>query len=310
MSLNIVFMGTPDFAVPCLARILKDGHRVRGVLSQPDRPRGRGYGLRPTPVKELALRHSLPVFQPESLRGPSALELLRSLAPDVAVVVAYGKLLPPALLAVPLLGCVNVHASLLPRLRGAAPIQWSVINGDRETGVTTMYLAEEMDTGDMILQRRTPIGESETAGELFSRLSSLGADCLSETLALLEAGTAPRTPQDPTLATYAPMIAKQDGALDFTLPPERLRNLVRGLNPAPCAWTRMAGKLLKVHEVRVVEGFRGEPGEILDAKRLLVACGGGAVELLRVQPEGKGVMDGAAFICGHRGAAGQKLTSV
>ena len=307
MPLNIVFMGTPDFAVPCLARILAEGHRVAGVFSQPDKPKGRGYQTVPTPVKALALTHNLPVFQPASLRGEEAAQLLRELNADAVVVVAYGKLLPKALLEVPPLGCVNVHASLLPHLRGAAPIQRSIIGGDTTTGVTTMYMAEGMDTGDMILRRETPIGEKETAGELFERLAAMGAELLAETLRLIEQGTAPRTPQNEELATHAPMITKQTAALDFTAEPKTLCNLVRGLNPSPCGIAKLNGKQLKIHEAVPVQGFLGEPGAVLHTKRFIVGCGNGAVELLRVQPEGKRVMEGSAFLCGLREPLTEKL---
>ena len=308
MPLNIVFMGTPDFAVPCLARLLADGHRLPAVFSQPDKPRGRGYTLTPPSVKQLALEHAIPVYQPAGLRDGQALSILRELAPDLIVVVAYGKILPPAILELPALGCVNVHASLLPELRGAAPIQWSVINGDTRTGITTMFMAEGLDTGDIILQRETSIGPEETAGELFDRLSLLGAQCLAETLPLLSGGQAPRMPQDDTRATYAPMIDKSVCAIDFTKSAQAICNLVRGLNPAPCAHTHLEGRLLKIHKARPVDACSGEAGALLDTKRLIVGCGDGAVELLTVQPEGKRAMDGAAFACGRKLVGGGKFT--
>jgi methionyl-tRNA formyltransferase len=305
---NIVFMGTPDFAVPCLAAILQAGHAVKGVFCQPDRPRGRGQKPAYPPVKVLAAQHNLPVFQPETLRDEAVTAQLRALAPDLIVVVAYGKILPAEILALPPLGCVNIHASLLPHLRGAAPIQWSVLGGDTETGVTSMYMAKGMDTGDVILQRKTPIGAEETAGELFGRLSALGADCLSETIPLLASGRAPRTPQDPAQVSYAPMITKEMAVLDFALPASTIINWVRGMNPAPMARTLYNGQLLKVLKAAAAPGeYAGAPGELLDRKRLIVGCADGAVELLCVQPQGKKEMSGAAFLNGYRLTPGDRF---
>jgi len=308
MSLRIVFMGTPDFAVPCLARLLEDKHTVVGVITQPDKPRGRGYKLCPPAVKVLAMEKGLPVYQPESLRTGEAGELVARLAPELIVVVAYGKILPPDLLSIPPLGCINVHASLLPHLRGAAPIQWSVIHGDRISGVTTMYLSEGMDAGDVILKADTPIGAEESAGQLFERLSKMGADLLSQTVTLIEKGNAPRTPQNHGAATFAPMITKELARIDFQKPAKAVVNLVRGLCPAPGAHILTDGALLKVYEARGVAGYHGAPGELLDAKRFIVACGSGAVELLSVQPQGKNVMSGSAYLCGKNLTVGQKFT--
>lgn len=306
--MNIVFMGTPDFAVPCLEALLSAGHTVKAVFSQPDRPQGRGYKLCPPPVKVLAEEHGIPVHQPVKLRDGAALALLREYAPDLIVVVAYGRILPVEILELPRYGCVNVHASLLPKLRGAAPIQWSVINGDKTTGITTMYMAEGMDTGDMIFRQETPIGPEETAGELFCRLAPMGAELLVETIRQIEAGTAPRIPQEHSQATLAPMIEKDMACLDFSKSPEELCNLIRGLNPSPAAKTWLEGKLLKVLKAAPVEGYCGKPGEILDKKRFIVACGDGAVEFLTVQPQGKKAMDASACICGRRLADGEKCS--
>ena len=307
--MRIVFMGTPDFAVPCLRRLIDGGHEIAGVFSQPDKPKGRGYALAPTPVKALALEHGLPVHQPAKLRDGAAAQTLRRLAPELAVVVAYGRILPPELLEIPPLGCVNVHASLLPRLRGAAPVQWSVLGGDVRTGVTTMYLAEGMDTGDMILQWETPLGPEETAGELFARLSVLGADCLAETVRLLERGEAPRIPQEEAQATYAPMLTKEMSVIDFSKSAREIGCLVRGMSPAPCARTYLDGKLIKVHRTAPAPGFSGEAGRLLDRRRFVVGCGEReAVELLSVQPEGKRIMEGGAFICGRSLRGNEKLT--
>lgn len=297
--MRIVFMGTPDFAVPVLERILKDGHEVAGVFTQPDKPQGRGYKMTPPPVKELALQHNLPVYQPAKMRDGEALSILQQLAPELVVVVAYGKILPKELLEVPPMGCINVHASLLPKYRGAGPIQWSVINGEKETGVTTMYMAEGMDTGDMILKAATPIGEQETAGQLHDRLSVLGAECLSETLKQLAEGKAPRIPQDDSLCTYAPMLTKELGHLDFTKTAKELHSLIRGVSPWPGAYTFLGDKMLKVHSAKITEGS-GAPGQLLDSKKLIVACGEGALELTEVQLAGAKRMPGEVFLMGRQ----------
>jgi methionyl-tRNA formyltransferase len=298
-------MGTPDFAVPCLEALIDDGHHIQAVFSQPDRPKGRGYKLSPPPVKELAQAHEIPVYQPTKLKDGQVAAFLRALAPDLAVVVAYGRLLPADILSAPRLGCVNVHASLLPRLRGAAPIQWSVIGGDNVTGVTTMYMDAGLDTGDLILARETPIGPDETAGELFDRLSALGARVLRDTIGLIESGTAPRMRQDDTRATYAPMIDKGMAILDFNKTPKEICCLVRGLNPAPMAKTTLDGKLIKILAAAPVPEILGKPGAILDTQRFIVACKDGAVEFLTVQPEGKKAMSGADFIRGKRLQGGE-----
>lgn len=309
MSCRIVFMGTPGFAVPCLQRLLDDGYDVAGVFSQPDKPKGRGYQLAAPPVKELALQYNIPVFQPTKMRDGTALATLQSLQPDLAVVVAYGRILPPELLAVPRLGCINVHASLLPKLRGAAPVQWSVINGDAVTGVTTMYMAEGLDTGDMIMTEKTPIGPEETAEELFDRLSLLGAECLSKTVPLLLSDDAPRRPQNDAEATWAPLLDKSVAKIDFTKTSLEICNLIRGLLPSPVAFTRLDGKLLKIHSARPVAGFSCPAGQILSADPLLVGTVDGAIELVTVQPEGKKAMPGADFARGKRLIPGRMFTA-
>lgn len=304
--MRIVFMGTPDFALPCLARIIADGHQVVGVFTQPDKPRGRGMTLCAPPVKELALAHNIPVYQPTKLRDGTALATMENLAPELVVVVAYGRILPAELLDCPRLGCVNIHGSLLPSYRGAAPIQWTVLNGDPVGGVTSIYMAEGMDTGDIILQMETPVGENETSGQLYQRLAPMGAECLARTIALLESGTAPRRPQDESLATAAPMLEKSMGAVDFSMEAGRLHNLICGLNPWPSASVQVAGKRLLLHESRKLPGS-GKPGELLEDKRLVVACGSGAIELVTVQPEGKGRMSGSAYMNGARLTKGSIL---
>lgn len=304
--MNIVFMGTPQFAVPCLQKLLDAGYPVTGVFTQPDKPKGRGYKLLPPPVKELAMQHDIPVFQPKSVRTEEAMEQLRSCAPDLIVVVAYGKLLPKEVLELPKYGCINVHASLLPRYRGAGPIQWAILNGETETGVTTMYMAEGLDTGDMLEQTRTPIGENETADELYTRLSDIGAETLLTTLKKLEADSLLRTPQDDSLSCYAPILDKNLSPIDFTKDARSIHNQIRGLSSWPAAVTTYKGKRLKVYESRLAEG-RGEPGTVLDPKKFIVACGSGAVQLVSVQYEGGKRMAADAFLRGKPAERGEKL---
>lgn len=299
-DMRIVFMGTPDFAAAILERLISTGRNVVGVFSQPDKPVGRKQIIEPTPVKKLASEHGIPVFQPAKMKDGTALEMMKSLSPDIAVVAAYGRILPKELLDVPPLGCVNVHGSLLPKYRGAAPIQWSVINGDKITGVTTMYMAEGMDTGDMILKLETEIGEDETAGELFDRMAALGADSIEKTLELFDNGAVPRIPQNEAEATMAPMLKKEMGELDFGKSAEEIHNLVRGLCPWPVAFTYVDGKSVKIYKADRVEGYSEAPGELLDEKRFIVGCNDGAVELSIVQPEGKKQMSGGDFIRGKR----------
>lgn len=298
--MRIVFMGTPDFAAVSLQRLLDERFDVAGVFTQPDKPKNRGMKLQPSPVKEIALANGLPVFQPEKMRDGTALAALQGLQPDILVVVAYGRILPDELLAAAPHGAINVHGSLLPKYRGAGPIQWSVIDGEPVTGVTTMYMAEGMDTGDMILKKETPIGENETYGELHDRLAVIGAKALTETIDLIEQGKAPRQPQDDALASYAPMLDKKIAKLDFERPAVELHNLIRGLSPWPVAHTTFGGKLLKVHRAVLAAGFHGQPGQVLDSKRLIVGCSQGALELLEVQMEGGKRMKGEDFLRGRK----------
>lgn len=304
--MRIVFMGTPDFAVPCLQRLLEDGHEVPAVFTQPDKPVGRHAVLTPPPVKQLALSHGIPVYQPTKMRDGTAAALLRELAPDCLVVVAYGRILPQEILDVPPRGCVNIHGSLLPRYRGAAPIQWSVIRGETVTGVTSMFMDAGMDTGDIIDTLTTPIGENETAGELFERLAPLGARLLSTTLAAIADGTVTRRPQNDAEATMAPMLEKAMGRLDLTRPARELHNQVRGMNPWPGAFCTAGGKTLKIHETRVAAGS-GVPGTLLCADPVTVACGEGALQLVTVQPEGKPRMAAKAWLRGARLPQGARL---
>lgn len=304
--MRIVFMGTPDFAVPCLEKILADGHEVPAVFTQPDKPVGRHATLTPPPVKQLALSHGIPVYQPTKMRDGTVAAQLQALAPDCLVVVAYGRILPQAILDVPPKGCINIHGSLLPKYRGAAPIQWSVINGEAVTGVTSMYMDAGMDTGDIIDTITTPIGENETAGELFERLAPLGAELLGRTLHAIENGTAQRTPQDNSRATMAPMLEKGMGRLDFTRPARELHNRVRGMNPWPGCTCTAGDKTLKVHETRLATGH-GAPGELLSLSPVTVACGEDALQLITVQPEGKPRMSAPDWLRGARLQPGDHL---
>ena len=239
--MRVVFMGTPDIAATCLKRILADGFQVVGVYTQPDRPKNRGMKLFPSPVKEVALEHNLPVFQPENFREEETVQQLAELKPDVVAVVAYGRILPQKVLDIAPLGFINIHASLLPRYRGSAPYQWAVLDGQKETGVTAMYLCWEMDAGDMIDVSKTPIGENETAGELLDRLAVLGAELLSKTLTRVEKGEAEGVPQDASKATYAPMLDKSMCDIDWTKTAQQVHNQVRGLHPWPVATTILGG---------------------------------------------------------------------
>lgn len=297
--MNIVFMGTPDFSVPCLQALLDAGYPVTGVFTQPDKPKGRGYQLAPPPVKEFALTRNLPVFQPKTMRDAETLEQLKGCNPDLIVVVAYGKLLPKDVLELPRLGCINVHASLLPKYRGAGPVQWAIINGEEETGVTTMYMAEALDTGDMLESAALKIGENETADELMERLSHLGAELLISTVKKAEEGTLKPVPQDEALSTYVSMLDKEMARLDFNKPAREVHNLIRGLSSWPCAYTFYQGKRLKVYRSKL-SPMSGQPGELLDAKRFIVACRDGAVEFETVQYEGGKRMSGADFLRGKK----------
>lgn len=305
--MRVVFMGTPDFAVPSLQKLLDRGEDVCAVFTQPDKPKGRGHKLQAPPVKELALKHNIPVYQPTTLRDEAAQAILKDLAPEVIIVAAYGKLLPKAVLDLPPHGCINVHGSLLPKYRGAAPIQWAVINGEKTAGVTTMYMGEGMDTGDMLLKAETEVGEDETAGELFDRLMVLGAELLDETLNALQAGTLTRTPQNEAEATHAPMLSKELSKLDFTRPAEELHNLIRGLNPWPCAVATLHGKRMKLLASKVVPQ-QGAPGTVAEHNgELLVYCGQDALALTELQTENGKRMSGGQYLLGHPLQPGDRM---
>ena len=298
--MRVVFMGTPDIAATCLKKILADGFDVVGVYTQPDRPKGRGMKLVASPVKEVAVAAGIPVFQPENFREEETVEALRALQPDICAVVAYGRILPQKVLDVPKYGCINIHASLLPKYRGSAPYQWAVLDGLTETGVTAMYLTREMDAGDIIDISKTPIGENETAGELLDHLAVLGAELLSKTLTRFESGKVPATPQDAAGVSYAPMLDKSMCPIDWTKTAQQVHNHVRGLHPWPVATMELQGKTFKVHETRVVEGS-GKPGEILSLTKtgLRIACGEGAVEITSLQAEGGKRMAAPDYFRGH-----------
>ncbi len=300
--MRVAFFGTPAFAVHTLQALLDAGHEVVAVVAQPDKPAGRGQELLSPPTVVLARAQGIPVFQPTKLKSGEFPPAFTALAPDVAVVVAYGRILPPPILATPTRGCINVHASLLPRWRGAAPIQWAVLAGDEETGVATMNMAEGLDTGDILLVERTPIGPEETAGALFERLAPLGAALLVRTLARLDSIVP--LPQDEGGATYARMLDKEMGKLDWALSAVELHRKVRGLAPWPGTVCEHAGSVLKVIGARVAEGA-GEPGTILPGAR--IACGVGALELVQVQAPGKRAVSGADFLNGARLKVGERL---
>ena len=305
--MRIVFMGTPDFAVPSLQALIDAGHDVCAVYTQPDKPQGRKQILTAPPVKTLALEHDIPVFQPNTLKNEDEQARLRELAPEVIIVVAYGKLLPKAVLDIPPHGCINVHGSLLPRWRGAAPIQWAVIAGDEMAGVTTMQMAEGLDTGDMLLTYETKVGEKETAGELFDRLAQSGAELLIQTLVKLDEIT-PR-PQDDAQSCYAHMLDKQMAVIDWSKSAHEIDCLIRGLNPWPIALTTLSGERLKVFAAEKAAG-NGEPGTVLEAdpkKGLTVACGEGALKLIEIQLVGGKRMKATDFLRGHAIEVGTKL---
>ena len=308
---RILFMGTPDIAATCLSALTDAGYRVVGAVCQPDKPKGRGYTLQPPPVKVRALELGIPVFQPETLKDGAFDATLKELAPDLVAVVAYGKILPPSLIHFPAYGCVNVHASLLPKYRGAAPMQRAIIDGEAETGVTTMLMDEGLDTGDMLLVESFPIGEEDNFETVHDRTATLGGKLLCRTVEGLFAGTLTPIPQ-PEGATYAAKITKEDCLLDFTRPAKALAAQVRGLSPIPLSYTTLPdGRLLKVAAAHVAEGT-GECGRVIAVSDkgeggITVATGDGAIVLTKVKPEGKGLMTAADLLRGRRIALGDLL---
>lgn len=305
--MNIVYMGTPDFAVPALEALASDpAHTVLAVFTQPDKPRGRKMILTPPDVKVCAQRLNIPVYQPASMRSDEAFEQLAALKPDVIVVAAYGQILPKSVLDLPVYGCVNIHGSLLPKYRGASPIQQAVLNGDRVTGVTTMLMDVGLDTGDILLTKETEIGENETSAELFDRLSVLGGELITETLDALESGTVTPRKQDEALATHTTKIDKSMSPVDFTATAQEVHNLIRGLYSWPMATMTVGGKRVKIHKARMSDKS-GRAGEILSVKPLIIACSKGAVEILELQPEGKKKMTAEAFAAGHKLTVGESV---
>lgn len=309
MSMRIVFMGTPAYAVQSLSALVEAGYDVVGVFTQPDRPRGRGGKVQQSPVKVYALDRGIPVFQPGRIRT-EGVEALKSLAPDLCVTAAYGQILSEELLAIPRLGTVNVHASLLPKYRGSAPANWALINGEAVTGVTTMMTDKGIDTGDILLQRSTPVDPLEDAEQLVHRLGELGAALLVDTLRAMEQGACPRTPQDETAMSYHPMLRKALGQVDWALPAKDIVNLVRGLQPWPTAYTHSPHGTLKLLQALVEPGQGAAPGTVIEAdgkKGLLVQAGEGAVRVLRLQGAGGKAMDANDYLRGRPMALGMVL---
>lgn len=302
VAMRVIFMGTPDFAVPTLEALISEGHEVVGVVTQADKPRGRGKAVLFPPVKEKALEHGLLVYQPAKVKDPAFLDLLKQLRPDVIVVVAFGKILPKAVLDLPRYGCINVHASLLPKYRGAAPIQWAVIDGEKESGVTTMYMDVGLDTGDMIDKTVVPLDERETGGSLHDKLAKAGAALLVETLKKLEDGTAVRIPQGEMTTEYAKMLQKSMGDIDWNKDAASIERLIRGLNPWPSAYSRLEGKTIKLWAADVLdEDYEGENGQIvgLNKDSILVKTGCGTLAVKELQLEGKKRMAADAFLRGY-----------
>lgn len=308
---RIVFMGTPEFAVPTLRMLIDRGENVVAVVTQPDRPKGRGQQLQQPPVKTLALSHGIPVMQPLKVRAAEVIEEIKALAPELIVVVAFGQILPAALLAIPRHGCINVHASLLPRYRGAAPINWCIINGEVETGITTMMMDVGLDTGDMLLQRAIPIQPDEDASSLHDRLSILGAEAMAATLDLLASNDLNPEKQDDSLTCYAPMLKKTLGEINWAQEPVVINDLVRGVTPWPGAYTWLDGKMLKIFRTTIAAAV-GEPGVIISADKdgLAVACAGGSLVITELQLEGKKRLPAAEFLAGYRVLPGTRLEKV
>lgn len=298
--MKIVFMGTPEFSVPCLQALLEDGQTIAAVFTQPDKPKGRGYHLVPPPVKVCAEAHHLPVYQPATLKDGTALSLLQELQPDLIVVVAYGNILPKAILTLPQYGCINVHASLLPMYRGAAPIQRVILDGQKTTGVTTMQMDVGLDTGDMLMKAEIAIAENETADELHDRLSELGADLIVKTVHAVAEGRLQPEKQDDSQSCYAAMLDKSLSPIDFTKTAQQVHDQVRGLCSWPCATAELNGRRLKIHRTILSQGS-GQPGQVLSLQPFIVACGEGAIEILELQPEGKKRMSAQSYLNGLHG---------
>ena len=311
--MNIIFMGTPDFAIPALKTLIESEHSVSAVFTQPDKPKGRGHKLTPPPVKVLAEQNGIAVYQPESLKknADEYISIINDIKPDIIVVAAYGKILPKEVLDIPRLGCVNIHGSLLPKYRGAAPIQWAVLNGDKETGITTMLMNEGLDTGDILLNEKTEIGENETASELFDRLSLIGAELMIKTIDNLQMGKITPKKQDNSRATYAPMLSKDLSNIDFNRPVYEVHKKICGLSDWPCAVTSINGKRLKIYRSQIVSNTKpdAEPGEIINEKDFTVACIDGSIRLVEVQAEGSKRMKSEDYLRGRPVSRGTMLNN-
>lgn len=307
-GLRVIFMGTPDFACPTLQKLIDLGVNLVAVITQPDRPKGRGQKLMPPPVKELAVRHGIPVYQPAKVRDADFIEVIRNLQPEAIVVVAFGQILPKALLDIPPLGCINVHASLLPRYRGAAPLNWCIINGEPETGATTMLMDVGLDTGPMLLQQKTPIDENEDISSLHDRMALLGADLLAETLVRLKEGSVTPKPQDDENTCYASMLKKEDGLINWHKDARAIHDQVRGMSVWPGAYTFLGEQVLKLFRTRV-GGGSGTPGTVLQASKSLleVACLSGSLIIQELQLSGKKRLDTGSFLAGFSIKAGMQL---
>lgn len=306
--MKIVFMGTPDFAVPCLRSLAESRHEIPAVFTQPDKPKGRGYKMIPTPVKAVATEYGIPVYQPLSLRkgedAEKSLEILKDISPDLIVVTAYGQILPKEILDLPEHKCINIHASLLPAYRGSAPINWCILNGEKKTGVTSMLMAEGLDTGDMLIKKSTDIGENETYQELYARLSEMGSEVLMETIDAIEKGTLSPEKQDDALSSYSPMIRKEMSALDFSKGVQEIHNTIRGVT----GFTMLGGKRLKIFRSEIVSGTSdAENGTIIKADDFTVKCGDGLIKFCEIQLEGSKRMKTADFLRGKKLTAGEKL---
>lgn len=309
--MKLIFMGTPDFSVGTLEALIAAGHEITLVVSQPDKPKGRGHELAPTPVKETALKHGLKVFQPKRLKDPETIRTLEETPADAIVVIAFGQIVPASILHMKKYGCINVHGSLLPKYRGAAPIQWAVIDGERESGVTIMQMDEGLDTGDMLLKGSVVLDEKETSGSLFDKLSALGASLCVEALEKLERGELTPEKQGESPTEYARMLTKEMGELDFSRDAVTLERLIRGFNPWPSAYTRLEDKTLKIWAADVCEKKdpESQPGTVTEVAKqdFTVACGEGALKITELQLQGKKRMDAAAFLRGYHLEAGMKL---
>jgi len=299
--MNIVFMGTPEFAVPCLQRLIDDGHNVVGVFTQPDKPKGRGHKIQFPPVKELAVQYNIPVYQPVKMRDGEALSILQELNPELIIVVAYGKILPQEILELPKYGCINMHASVLPKYRGSAPIQWCVLNGEKMSGVTAMQMDVGLDTGDMLLCKTCEISENDTAGDLHDKLSVIGADVMSETINMVIENKLTPVRQDDEFSCYAPMLSKELCPVDWKKSAHEVHNQIRGLSPWPVATTTLNGKTFKLHKSVVSGKSNKNPGEIVSTdNKITVCCGdGNCIDILVLQTEGKKAMNSADFLRGN-----------